>query len=196
MKILVLCKISKNKLDDSFSYHIDIRIFNFLNFVFPKSIIEIHNTQNIKNDYDLIFITGGNTLIRFSKEKKDKLRYLETNRVINNFIRLKIPIIGICYGAQIIASKYNSKFSKSNTHVGDHETFYNDKKIIVNSYHNYVVNKLGRELEPISIAQDGTYEAFIHENRRIMGIMWHPERYNRMKKNDKDIIINFYKDLS
>ena len=40
------------------------------------------------------------------------------------------------------------------------------------------------------------FKAFIHENRRIMGIMWHPERYNRMKKNDKNIIINFYKDLS
>ena len=36
----------------------------------------------------------------------------------------------------------------------------------------------------IAYTKDGSIEAFIHEKKRILGIMWHPERYNQIRKFD------------
>jgi putative glutamine amidotransferase len=40
-------------------------------------------------------------------------------------------------------------------------------------------------------SDDGSIEAFRHVNKKILGIMWHPERYNKIKKFDLDFIKKF-----
>ena len=42
------------------------------------------------------------------------------------------------------------------------------------------------------IADDNTVEAFHAKNKKILGIMWHPERYDKFKYFDKKLIKNFY----
>jgi putative glutamine amidotransferase len=66
-----------------------------------------------------------------------------------------------------------------------------NKKIFVNSYHDYSITALGEPLSIIANSNDGSIEAFKHVNKRILGIMWHPDRYNKIKKFDLDFIKKF-----
>ena len=59
---------------------------------------------------------------------------------------------------------------------------------VVNSYHSYVIDKLGTELNPIYLAEDHTIEAFIHTKHRLIGLMWHPERYDCIQDIDALLI--------
>ena len=104
-------------------------------------------------------------------------------------LKLNIPILGICHGAQYIAKKFKS-IIKEKKHVGSHNInlIGFGKKVIVNSFHNKVITKLGKNLLPKGFAQDNTIEYFEHKQKKIIGIMWHPERYKKFKKIDQNIV--------
>ena len=36
----------------------------------------------------------------------------------------------------------------------------------------------------IAFTKDSSIEAFKHNNKQILGIMWHPERYKKIRKFD------------
>ena len=97
-------------------------------------------------------------------------------------LKKKIPIVGICYGMQLLAKFFRMKIKKKR-HLGNHKIFYfenRDKKIkVVNSFHNYVITKLNKNFTPIAYSVDGTIECFLDKKKKILGFMWHPER----KKN-------------
>ena len=59
---------------------------------------------------------------------------------------------------------------------------------MVNSYHDFSIVKLGRSLDNLAFTKDGSIEAFKHKRKKILGIMWHPERYKKIKKFDLDFI--------
>ena len=42
------------------------------------------------------------------------------------------------------------------------------------------------------LAEDNTVEAFHIKDKKILGIMWHPERYKKLKYFYKDLIKKFY----
>ena len=72
-------------------------------------------------------------------------------------LKLKIPLVGICHGAQFIAKKYKSKLKVRN-HVGKHyiKILKNNNRFMVNSFHNKVIVKLGKNLEIQGEAKDKT----------------------------------------
>ena len=55
-------------------------------------------------------------------------------------------------------------------------------------YHNKVITKLGRNLICKGHADDNTIEYFKHKNKKIFGVMWHPERNKKFRKLDLKII--------
>ena len=57
--------------------------------------------------------------------------------------------------------------------------------LVIISYHNYSITKLGANLLTLATANDNTIEAFRHKKLKVIGIMWHPERYNKIKSIDK-----------
>ena len=104
-------------------------------------------------------------------------------------------MIGICGGAQFIAKRFGSKISRWRGHVGNHKVYFTKnyrtidlkKSYIVNSYHNFGITKISKKLLSIAIAKDKSIECFQHKKKKILGIMWHPERYKRFKELDKKI---------
>ena len=88
----------------------------------------------------------------------------------------------------------DQKISRIPNHVGNHKIIFSEKfdknfkkKITVNSFHNYGIKKLSNYLIPLARAKDNSIELFIHKEKKIIGIMWHPERYKKFKKIDKKI---------
>ncbi len=189
MNIYVTPTIKKFKTEIYLS--IDNNLIKFLNNIFKKPKLEFSNI--IHNRPDLIIFTGGNNLINFSKNDYDRLRNSINQKTFKYGIKNKIKMIGICGGAQFIAKKFGSKISRVNGHIGHHKIYIKDKKkffkktYIVNSYHDFGITKISKKLFSIAIAGDNSIEFFNHKKKEILGIMWHPERYKKFKKIDKNI---------
>lgn len=193
MKILIVPTI-REIYKDQFEYCTDLRLVNLFEKTFVNSKIDIYN-DTIIDRYDLIVFSGGNSS-NLSK-KKDKIRNSLDNKIYSFALRKKIKILGICHGAQFLAKKYGFKLQKKNNHIGNHKVFLylNKMKLIktVNSYHNDAIQIKKSKLANIfGFALDGTVEAFHISKKKILGIMWHPERYSRIKSFDKELIKKFY----
>jgi gamma-glutamyl-gamma-aminobutyrate hydrolase PuuD len=177
----------------SLSFVIETKTFKFLKSCFKNYDYIILNDKMNNIKLDLIISLGGNNLISIEQNNANSMRSRLDNYYLRLAIKKKIPFLGICYGAQFIANFFKSKVTKKNNHSNKiHKiTLISNKKIFVNSYHNYSVIALGEPLSKIANSDDGSIEAFRHINKRILGIMWHPERYNKIKKFDLDFIKKF-----
>ncbi|ELQ2600840.1 gamma-glutamyl-gamma-aminobutyrate hydrolase family protein [Campylobacter coli] len=123
-----------------------------------------------------VILSGGNDLNFLNPNAMSKKRDSYEIQVIETCLKEKIPLLGICRGAQIIAHYFNSCISLYVNHVSKHEIFFLEEKFISNSFHNFAIARLGDELEPLCFAKDKTIEAFKHKYENIFGIMWHIER--------------------
>ena len=171
---------------------------NFLNFCFKKVKIKIlyNINQNIKN-YNLIIFSGGNDIVSHKKNLANIFRNKIDSYYFNKALINNIPILGICHGSHFIAQKYKFKLVKKK-HIGNHKVKIlnsnNSRDFNVNSYHNYVIKNLNNKVfETIAVAGDNTIECYTHRYKKILGIIWHPERYEKFRLLDKNLLNNFIK---
>jgi len=184
----------QEKFKNQFEYSCEINLFFFLKKIFKHSKIELLTFDHkIDKKFKLIVISGanGNDLICFDKSKKNLIRYKLDQKFFKQALKLKIPLVGICHGAQFIAKKYKSKLKVKN-HVGKHyiKILKNNSRFLVNSFHNKVIFKLGEDLEIKAEAQDKTIELFLHKNKKICGLMWHQERNKKITNFDRKLFKN------
>lgn len=112
--------------------------------------------------------------------------------------RNKIPLLGICRGAQRINIHFKGKLKKIDNHVRKKHIISGPslvKDLKVNSFHDFGFNKImmGKKLKILATSNDGLVEYFQHENKLIHGIMWHPERNKKINKFDHEIIKKIFK---
>ena len=193
MKILIVPTI-REIYKNQFEFSVDLKLLNFLKKVFKSPLIEIYN-NTIKLDYDLIVLAGGNNSI--TQNKADKIRNKINHIIYHSFLKKKINILGICHGAHFLAKKNGLILGKKVNNIGSHKVIFNINKNIfkkvVNSYHNEIIKfRKTVELNIFGIAEDNTVEAFHIKDKKILGIMWHPERYSKLKNFDKKLIKEFY----
>ena len=167
----------------------------------PNGLININSWLRNQKINAVIFTGGGDLNSEYLKNRKSSVlvasefngdmtnsREMTEMIVFDYCLRNKYPMIGVCRGAQFlnvisggnishvpghVSTHHSISFSKSNTF----ESYVSLLPENVNSYHNYgiQINDLSKDLTPIAFA-DGTIEAFLSLERRILGIMWHPER--------------------
>ena len=101
---------------------------------------------------------------------------------------LNIPILGICYGLQIIAKNFGGRI-KSNTKKREYgrtlikkrrnsvltENFYKNKKSEVWMSHQDCVTKLPTDFYTVASSKSSKYAILEHKNKSIFGIQFHPE---------------------
>tara|TARA_B100000795_G_scaffold224933_1_gene180516 strand:+ start:11098 stop:11682 length:585 start_codon:yes stop_codon:yes gene_type:complete len=175
---------------DQLELCVDKRIFFLFNKVFKNkcSFKILNGLNNIENE-KLIVILGGNTISNISKKKKNKIRSSLDEKYFLQAKKAGIKIVGICHGAQYIASLFGAKFKKSKSHVNKlHKIKFDKKDYMVNSYHNYIFSSYGKKILPLATCDDKSIEFFKINNFEIYGILWHPERYKRIKKLDLKIL--------
>lgn len=129
-----------------------------------------------------------------SDDLKDKpqqsLRVRQEDSLIKLAIDNKIPIIGVCRGFQRINNYLSGSQSLifEKTHVNTiHEIswsstapkYLSTTTANVNSFHNYIINseELSPELDAWAFSNN-TVEMAVHSHLPLVGIMWHPERFN------------------
>lgn len=111
--------------------------------------------------------------------------------LILRFMEMEKPILGICRGHQVLNVALGGSLIQ---HVPDHaqidnkdivhpvtaehpflQSLYGDR-FISNSAHHQVVDRLGEGLSVTCRSEEGYIEGVIHENGRVIGVQFHPER--------------------
>ncbi|MGI6718934.1 MAG: glutamine-hydrolyzing GMP synthase [Bacteroidales bacterium] len=154
---------------------------------FSKQLIDNHNTKGI--------ILSGSP---YSVNSKDKLL------VDTSIIRGKLPILGICYGAQMLAYQSGANVSDSNTReYGRSNLELLDpnsklfKLIPQNSQvwmsHGDTINKLPSNFKVIAKTNNIPVAAFKIDDEDTYGIQFHPEVYH--STFGKNMLQNFVLDI-
>jgi putative glutamine amidotransferase len=128
-----------------------------------------------------------------------------------------MPVLGICFGIQslnvhrggTLVQDIPAAVKKSVLHDEDdgkpaahHAVRIAEDSLIrrlagrsemeVNSYHHQAVEKPGRDLRPVAVANDGVIEAVEDTSGRfVMGVQWHPERGWREDPFSKALFTTF-----
>lgn len=179
--------IQKNQSTHLF---IDNKLISFVKKCFPDYEYKILFDTKIYPNLDVIISSGGNSITSLENNSANKFRKRLDDFYFQYVLRNNSSYLGICHGAQYLAKFYKSKIRKKEKHVRVNHLvkIYSGGNKIVNSYHNFAVIKLGKNLKKIASASDGTFEAFRHSKKKLLGIMWHPERYKKIKKFDLNLI--------
>jgi len=130
---------------------------------------------------DGIVIGGGKDPGLSSDLNRDKM---ELN-LISNAVRSKIPVLGICRGAEIVTAwgKGSTEPIKPNL-LGNHQSCWHRvifsnlwpaRETEVWSHHHLRISNTGN-LKAVAFSEDGSIEAVMDFNKRVLGVMWHPER--------------------
>lgn len=197
MKILISPSI-KQPYSNQFEYCIDTKLIELIYFIFGKKSQVSFFHKKVKEKPNLIIISGGNNIPPYMKSKSDRLRNKQSNFIYNYAIKNKIPLIGICYGAQFIGFKNKFSFKKKKIielhriKLDDKINFLKKKFIKVNSFKNLLIASTNNYFKNIYLAQNKSIECFVSKKNKILGLMWHPERYSKFKYLDKKIIRKFY----
>lgn len=122
-----------------------------------------------------LILTGGGDVSR-SVDKacfRDEVEAISIAKMID----ADMPVIGICRGLQKICTAFGGSLQEIAGHVRTfHRVFGPSGERVVNSFHNYQIDRMPGEFEVKARAEDGSIEWIEDRNRRVVGVMWHPER--------------------
>jgi len=187
MKTIILS--SKIILDQhqKISFQIDQDLSNFLDYLDLKILPNALKNNDLKLDRakhaDGLILAGGGDLFRYKKNKLNQIRDNYEKKLFNHFLKENKPILTICRGFQLMAELNKIKLHKVKNHVQKYHSlklrkskYINYSSLTVNSYHNYCVMKLPNEYLNISNTKDGSIEIAEHKHKKVLCLMFHPER--------------------
>lgn len=124
-----------------------------------------------------VILSGGNDLSTFNPSPLSSKRDAYEKNIVRHCLEENLPLLGICRGAEFIAHFFGSSLKPCKNHIGEHKVrLKSGSEVVVNSFHNYAISKLGQDLEPLALAEDESVEAFRHKSVKIWALMWHIER--------------------
>ena len=153
----------------------------------PSDAINLQNFKNIKG----IILSGGPSTVTSKKFQS----------IPKKIFKKKIPILGICYGLQLIAKIFGGKVKPSNKtrEFGRAylfkvrsslltKNFLNTKKLVWMSHEDAVV-KLPKSFKTIASTKNSKLTIIENTNNQIFGVQFHPEVTHT--ENGKQIFKNF-----
>ena len=137
-----------------------------------------------------VVLTGGNDLTVVGGDTPERDDTEAT--LLAEARRSRLPVIGVCRGMQMIQHSYGVTLRPVTGHVGTpHPVVVDGQTVSVNSYHAWGAFESVPSLEVCGRAADGVIEAVRDPARRILGIMWHPERLAEPSPGDVDLFHNW-----
>ena len=183
------------QIDQDLSIFLKELGFSNLPIILKKNNVDF---KNLKKSNGLI-LAGGGDLYKYKKNKVNKIRDNYEKKLFRYYYKKNKPILAICRGFQLIADIYGIKLERINNHVRkfhslkiERSKYIKDKSLKVNSYHNYCIRDLPKNFIKISNTKDGSIEIAEHKSKKILCLMFHPERKMKSKKNILKSIKNFF----
>lgn len=134
-------------------------------------------TYNHLSSYDSIILSG--------RKKYNKDTNIQNNKIIDYCNKHDLPLLGICYGAEMINLYFGGSLIKmKNTVCGlvkvtskkNNFLLSKDRSIYVYQSHRYSICRLASELDLLGSSIETECEIFKHKNKYIFGLQFHPER--------------------
>jgi putative glutamine amidotransferase len=152
-----------------------------------ESLVQLFENVNPSG----IVLSGGNNIGDFPI--RDKLENLLISFAINN----NLPVVGVCRGAQIIATYFGAMLvSNSGKHAGKTHRIKRLESVVfhrfIKSHHNYAITSISKNLSATFLAEDDSIEGIEHNELPIKGIMWHPERQSEIHIDDLNYFKNYF----
>ena len=152
---------------------------SLLDFLLHKKIV--FNTLTF-DKVILLELYKYSSIILSGRTKNIALMNAINSKIIRHAVLEKIPLLGICYGAEIIALTLGGtikKMDKSHNGIQEIEVIKPNpickNKIKVFESHSYLVSKLDSCFEQIAKSDYCKYEIFQYTNHKIFGTQFHPE---------------------
>jgi GMP synthase (glutamine-hydrolysing) len=143
-----------------------------------KRFLEVGGSSNDKNNrYDKVILSG--------RRKNSKENNVINSKIIKYCFGTDIPILGICYGAEIIALTLGGSIYRMSSHVQGtisvtiskpNYLIPDRKSVSVYENHRYCISKLPENFDSIASSQFCKHEVFSHRKKKIFGIQFHPEK--------------------
>ncbi len=163
---------------------------NLINFLIKKNISFEKQTPHFLNlnslgNYDCFILSG---------RRKNEKKINEVNsKIIKHCIQNNVKLLGICYGAEILALTLGGTIKKTNLQKGN-ETIQTltsnsicNNSLDVFESHRFEISKLPSVLIPLAKSQHCKYEIIQYEKKLIFGTQFHPE----MSQDGNDLIEKF-----
>jgi len=148
---------------------------------------------------DLVILTGSSALL--SKPRNQELFQPEIDLVKE----AKFPILGICYGHQIIGSAFGSPMRDLGQMVRGYEKVSVVRKhplfdglpsdLVVAESHRQELTKVPDEFQHLAQSTTSRVEAIAHRSKPIYGVQFHPERSNDEHPHGRMILQNLVKQI-
>jgi putative glutamine amidotransferase len=166
----------------------------------PMLLAPSDNPKIYAEKIDGLLIPGGDDLdpSYYNEEKLPWVKLVSKEKsgfeiaLLKELVKLRKPILGICYGMQLINVAFGGTLyqdieaqlkvvinHKMDYHiiVITENRFLREGRFSVNSTHHQAIKEPGRSLSVIARSTDNLIEAFCHEDYPfLIGIQWHPER--------------------
>ena len=156
--------------------------------IFTKNLVNFLSEKKIEfvsqkfDEVNLSDIQQFNSFILSGRKKNDRKINTLNSQIIKYAISEKKLLLGICYGAEILAITLGGTIKKSDKHVGGQETIVIEKEneicrgeIDVTESHNYEISQLGNQLHSLASSKSCKYEIVKHNDLNIFGTQFHPE---------------------
>ncbi len=168
--------------------------------VFTKDIANtlsnsgINFDQKSSDQINLDDISRYDYFILSGRRNNDSQMNAKNSKIILHAVNEKKKLLGICYGAEILALALGGTIRKSSVIRGEQEITSNDnilcegKKTVFES-HSYEIAKLGNSLDCLAESENCKNEIVKHKELAIYGTQFHPE----MTADGQKMIANFAK---
>ncbi len=150
---------------------------------------------------DGVLLTGGNDLACVDDGALSRWRDRFEGEVLEHAARRDLPVLGVCRGLQLLGWTFGMALEPVEGHVNSVHHIHVDfasrflgafDGLEVNSYHTVAPAGEVDELVAAARSHDGHVEALEHKERPLLGIMWHPERYDEARPQDVSLISSFF----
>jgi gamma-glutamyl-gamma-aminobutyrate hydrolase PuuD len=149
--------------------------------IWVETISEISGAE--LNDVSLIILAGGESL--GVAPERDSFEFLLLQTALDH----KTPVLGVCRGMQVMMGFHGMSPDELEGHAGTSHNLKGRLSGEVNSYHNFGFHSVPKGFDVVSSAPDGSIEAAYNKDSNWLGVMWHPEREERLDNAHSEQIL-------
>lgn len=177
------------------------------------AIMTEHDIESVLAECDGLVIPGSATNINpeyYGGEPWETAEPVDEygfdRKIIEHFVKARKPIFGICGGMQelniyfggnmrLIPAKGTHNNTRHNIDIAPDSFVYDvykSEKAEINSYHNWMLDKVAEGFKVVARSEEGIIEAIECKEKKIFAVQWHPElSYNTDNHTEDKFFKNF-----